>query len=294
MPAVTSALTTLLQGGTVVLYPPLFDADEYVSAVRDNAITMAFLVPTVLRWLIALPNDGTLLLPTLKILLAAAAPLTPEERQQIVARVSPNLYDMYGSAGGGVITTLLPADMAHHAHTVGKAPGDVELQIVGDDGQLLDADTTGRVRLRGAGVAKAWFSTGDTPTESERVIDGWLYTGDLGSMDAAGYLTLKGRADDVIMRGGVNVYPDIVETALRRCPGVADVAVVGRPVAGADPEIIAFVLPGDPPATESALLAHARNVLPAWMQPAEFCLVDELPRTTSGKVRRRDLLQTRP
>lgn len=284
-------LTTLLQGGTVVFYPPLFGPEEYVDAVRDNAITMAFLVPTALRWLIALPNDGTPLLPTLEVLLAAAAPLTADERRQIVARVTPNLYDMFGSAGGGVISTLRPAEIVEHAGTVGRAHGDVELEVVDDAGQPLPAGATGRVRLRGAGVARAWFETDGAPASSENVSDGWLFTGDLGSLDAEGYLTLKGRADDVIVRGGVNVYPDVVETALRRCAGVVDAGVVGRPVADGDPEIVAFVLPdAAQPATESALHAHCRSVLPAWMQPAEIRLVDELPRTTSGKIRRRDLL----
>lgn len=284
-------LTTLLQGGTVVLYPPLFGAEEYVEAVRDNGISMAFLVPTALRWLIALPNDGTPLLPSLEVLLSAAAPLTAEERRQIVARVSPNLYDMFGSAGGGVIATLCPAEIASHADTVGKAWGDVELEVVDDDGKPQGSGATGRVRLRGAGVATAWFETDDAVTGSETVSDGWLYTGDLGSLDAAGYLTLKGRADDVIVRGGVNVYPDVVETALRRCAGVIDAGVVGRAMADGDPEIIAFVLPAaDQPASESALHAHCRSVLPSWMQPAEIHLVNHLPRTTSGKIRRRDLL----
>ena len=284
-------LTTLLQGGTVVLYPPLFGPEEYVDAVRDHDITMAFLVPTALRWLIALPNDGRPLLPSLEVLLAAAAPLTADERRQIVARVTPNLYDMFGSAGGGVITTLCPPDIAHHADTVGRAWGDVELQVVDDAGEPLATGATGRVRLRGAGVATAWFNTADAATSSESVDHGWLHTGDLGSLDAAGYLTLKGRADDVIVRGGVNVYPDVVESALRRCAGVADVGVVGRATGNGDPEIVAFVLPdGEQPASEAALHAHCRSVLPAWMQPTEIRFVDDLPRTTSGKIRRRDLL----
>lgn len=287
-------ITTLLQGGTVLLYPPLFSAEEYVDAVREYEATMAFLVPTVLRWLIALPVGNPPLLPSLKLLIATAAPLTADERRLIVQRVTPNFYDMYGSAGGGQIAILRPADVAHHANTVGRAVGDVELEVVNDAERPVPAGSVGLVRLRGAGVSTGWFETPDSaggPTAvAERVAGGWLYTGDLGSLDTDDYLTLRGRADDVILRGGANVYPDVVEAALRRCPGVGDAAVVGRPVPGADPEIVAFVVAANSRLTEQALLTHCRSTLPSWMHPAEIRLVDDLPRTTSGKVRRRDLL----
>jgi len=286
-------LMTLLQGGTVILYPPLFDAGEYVDAVREHEITMAFLVPTVLRWLLAVPVAQPPLLPTLKLLIAAASPLTADERRQIVARLTPNLYDMYGSAGGGNMTILRPAEIGTHAATVGRAVGDVQLQVVDDAGQPLPAGTVGLVRLRGAGVSTAWFDTAEgTGSGSERVTDGWLYPGDLGALDADGYLTLQGRADDVIFRGGANIYPDVVEAALRRCPGVGDAAITGRPVPGADPEVVGFVeaVTGGPLLTEQLLLTHCRAVLPAWMLPAEIRIVDALPRTTSGKVKRRELL----
>lgn len=117
---------------------------------------------------------------------------------------------------------------------------------------------------------------------------GWLYTGDLGSLDEEGYLTLRGRSDDLIVRGGVNIYPEVVEQALCRCPAVADAAVVGRPVSGAETEIWAFLLPNPtahPPLTEALLFAHCRSVLPAWMHPTRVRLVESLPRTTSGKVK---------
>ncbi|MEO7387746.1 MAG: class I adenylate-forming enzyme family protein [Gammaproteobacteria bacterium] len=289
-------LTTLLQGGAVILYPPLFGTEEYVEAVRENAATMAFLVPTALRWLIALPPANAPLLPSLKLLIATASPLTAEERQQIAQRVTPNFYDLYGSAGGGNITVLRPAEIVTHADTVGRAVGDVQLQVVDDADDELPPGTVGRVRLRGAGVVTAWFDPSDSEEGAaitEGLADGWLYTGDVGTLDADGFLTLQGRVDDMIIRGGANVYPEVVEAALRRCPGVGDAAVVGRPLAGGDPVIVALVVAveSDTTLTVQALHAHCRSVLPAWMQPAEILLVDDLPRTTSGKVKRRELLR---
>lgn len=287
-------LMTLVQGGTVVLYPPLFDAAEYVEAVAEHRATMAFLVPTALRWLLALPADGGLLLPSLKVLIAGAAPLTADERREITRRLTPNLYDMFGSAGGGNLTILKPADIAAHADTVGRAVGDVELQVVDGAGEPVPAGATGLVRVRGGGVATGTFDTADgstSATGSERVTDGWLYTGDLGTLDAAGYLTLAGRADDVIIRGGSNLYPDVVEAALRRCEGVADAAVTARPVPGADPEVIAFVIAEEGvPLAAATVLTHCRSSLAAWMQPTEVRFVADFPRTTSGKVKRRELL----
>lgn len=282
-------LTTLLQGGTVFLYPPMFGTEEYVAQVAAVGATMAFLVPTVLRWLLAQPETGQLLLPSLRVLIASAAPLTAEEKRAIARRVSPNLCEIYASAAGGQISALLPADIAERAGSVGRPVGDVEVHVVDDQSQRLPADEVGRVRVRGPGVAQSWFETGNGTARAERITDGWNFTGDLGSFDRDGYLWLHGRADDVILRGGANIYPEVVEAALRRHPAVADAAVVGRPVAGDDPQVLAFVKLRAP-AELPELLAHCRGVLPAWMLPAGIRIVEALPRTTSGKVRRRDLL----
>jgi acyl-CoA synthetase (AMP-forming)/AMP-acid ligase II len=282
-------LTTLLQGGMVFLYPPIFGAEEYVAQVAAVDATMAFLVPTVLRWLLAQPHTGRPLLPSLRVLIASAAPLTADEKRAIAQRISPNLIEVYGSAAGGQIAVLLPDDMAERAGSVGRPLGDLEVEVVDGQSQRLPAGEVGHVRVRGPGVAQCWFETGNGTAHAERMVDGWNFTGDLASFDRDGYLWLHGRADDVILRGGANIYPDVVEAALRRHPAVADAAVVGRPVAGDDPQVLAFVILRVPVAVPE-LLAHCRGVLPAWMLPAEVRVVEALPRTTSGKVRRRDLL----
>lgn len=119
--------------------------------------------------------------------------------------------------------------------------------------------------------------------------EGWLSTGDMGAVDADGLLTVHGRADDVVVTGGEKVWPDLVEAVLRRLPGVADVAVIGRP----DPEwgqaVVAVVemTPGAPPPTLTAARAAVKEVLPPWCAPRSLELVSSLPRTPSGKVRRR-------
>ncbi|HLJ20046.1 MAG TPA: fatty acid--CoA ligase family protein, partial [Stellaceae bacterium] len=117
---------------------------------------------------------------------------------------------------------------------------------------------------------------------------GWYYTGDIAALDAAGFLHLKGRVSDMILRGGSNVYPDEVEAVLAEHPAVADVAVVGRPSPQLGEEVVAVVVTRGAVATDE-LIAHCRRRLSAYKLPAEIMFVSELPRTSFGKPDRKRL-----
>ena len=152
---------------------------------------------------------------------------------------------------------------------------------------LLPAGETGRVQIRGAGVIRAYDSGGRSGAIDA---DGWLDTGDLGYLDADGYLFLAGRSDDVINRGGEKIYPREIEEVLLAQPGVRSAAVVGVPddVLGERP--VGYIVassetaPGD---LEAALRAACATLLPRPKQPSEFRLVDELPLGATGKISRR-------
>ena len=283
----------LTSGGTVTLYPSLFGAEELVDVMNHAEINFAFLVPTALRWLLELPHHDGLLLPKLDVLATGTAFLYPEEKQNIVRRISPNLYQGYSTSGTGNISVLRPHDLAEHGTSVGvpnplttvEIVGDTE--IVGETGKVLPTGEIGRLRCRGPGIATRYYNQ-ECHMDAEGVRDGWFYTGEFAALDRSGYLHLHGRVSNMIVRGGANVYPEEVERVLLAHPAVAEVAVVGRPSRNLGEEVIAAVVPRQPVSARD-LLTFCRSELSAYKIPAAIAFVDALPKTTSGKVRRADI-----
>jgi len=279
-------LTHLIRGHTVVFHPPLFTADEYVEVANRVGATVGFVVPAVLRWLLELEAREPLL-PRMAALLCAGAPTHPEEKLAAAARLTPNFFELYGTVATGPISVLAPGDIALHAESAGRPAKSWSLEVVDEADGALEAGAIGRLRLRGPALASGLHG-GAAGAGSESFRDGWYYTGDLVSLDAGGFLYIKGRVSDMILRGGSNVYPDEVEAVLAQHPAVASAGVVGRPSPALGEEIAAFVVRRGPVEAD-ALIAHCRARLAAYKTPAEILFVEDLPRTTFGKVDRKAL-----
>jgi acyl-CoA synthetase (AMP-forming)/AMP-acid ligase II len=279
-------LTHIIKGHTVVFHPPLFTADEYVEVVNRSRATVGFVVPTVIRWLIDLPRSGRPLLPYIEVLMCGGAPLTAEEKRATLERVTPNFYEFYGTVATGPISFLRPQEIAEHAGSAGRPAPLWDLAIVDEDDRPVETGATGRVRVRGPALASGLV--GASAGDGEGFQNGWYYTGDLAALDEAGFLNLKGRASDVILRGGSNVYPDEVEAILIGHEGVVEAAVVGRPSHGLGEEVVAFVVARgvvDP----EGLISYCRSRLTGFKVPSEIVLVADLPKTSFGKVDRKRL-----
>jgi len=219
--------------------------------------------------------------------MCAGAPTHPEEKRAGARRITPNLFEIYGTVATGPISVLTPADMARHAESAGRPAKSFALEVVDEADHSLPPGTAGRLRVQGPALASGLHSS-TTAASSESFRDGWYYTGDLVSLDAEGFLYFRGRVSDIIVRGGANVYPDEVEAVLAQHAAVAAVGVVGRASPKLGEEIVAFVVRRgavDP----SALIAHCRAKLAGYKTPAEILFVDDLPRTTFGKVDRKEL-----
>ena len=275
----------LMLGNTVILYPPLFSPTEYVTALRESQATFTFAVPAVLRWLLELPRTGQPLLPELKILLTGTAPLSGAEKRAVLTHVSPNLWECFSSSAAGQICILRPEDIPDHADSVGKANPRVTAEIVDENFEPLPAGQVGRLRCRAEGTCSRYW--GET-SGSEHISDGWCYTGDLAERDTAGYYYLRGRADHVIIRGGINIYPETVETALLAHPAVREAAVFGvdDPVLG---QRVAAAVVCASAAKSNELLAWCRSRLAPHMQPEQIYIEVALPKTSAGKIRRREI-----
>ncbi|MGH7124799.1 MAG: class I adenylate-forming enzyme family protein [Stellaceae bacterium] len=279
-------LTHLVRGHTVVLHPPLFAADEYVEIANRSQATVGFVVPTTLRALLDLPAPAGPLLPGLGALICAGAPTHPEEKRAALERLTPHFHEIFGTVGTGPITVLKPRDIAEHAETAGRPHEIWRAEIVDEADRVLPAGAAGRLRVSGPGAASRLES--GSVAAGEAVRDGWYYTGDIAALDAEGFLRLKGRAGDMILRGGSNVYPDEVEAVLVEHAAVAEAAVFGRPSPQLGEEVVAVVVARGP-ITVDELIAHCRRRLSAYKVPAAIVFAAELPRTTFGKPDRKRL-----
>jgi len=285
------SMSTLFAGGTVVLCPPPYEPADLAAEVERCGATVLFLVPTLLRRL--LQSDAATLAPLrrLKTLISSGSALTAAERVQIRENLCPNFIEYYSSTEGGGISVLSGADQSLFGDSVGRPVFGVEVQIVDNAHRPVPAGEVGRIRYRGPAVADGFHRDPEASLEAFR--DGWFYPGDLGLFNDQGFLFLKGRAKDMIIRGGINIYPQDIEATLGGHPAVAEVAVVGWPSREFDEEVAAFVVlrPNESPGD---LRAWCRERLAPYKVPRQVFVVDELPRNSLGKVLKPQLVQRLP
>lgn len=280
------ALSHLFIGATIVLLQLPYTPEELIASVAEHRISTMFIVPTMLRRLLALPAAERPLLDGPRYVISGGSALHASEREAALARVSPNLVNYYSSSEGGAVSLLLPAHGGETVDSVGRPVFMTEVEIVDPDDRRLPAGEIGLVRYRGPGVPSELYKD---PEESRAMFrEGWFYPGDMGRVDASGFLYLTGRAKDMIIRGGVNIYPQDVEKTILRMDGVEDVAVVGWPSAAFGEEIAAFVV-AKPGVDAAAIIAHCRAALASYKAPRDVFFVDALPKNSSGKILKKEL-----
>jgi len=225
----------------------------------------------------------------LRLILLGGAAATPELMARVVMARLP-IATTYGlTEATSQVATALPDVTPHKPASVGKGLVFTELRIVDAQGNPLPngADYIGEVIVRGPTLMQGYL---DEPTATANALkDGWLYTGDLGFLDAEGDLHLVQRRSDLIVSGGENVYPAEIEAVLRRHAAVRDVAVVGVPSAEWGQQVGAVIVPNtpiQPSAQPSELDTFCRQSLAGYKVPRRFIFVDALPLTSSGKVDR--------
>ncbi|MGG5822848.1 class I adenylate-forming enzyme family protein [Falsiroseomonas sp. HW251] len=277
-------MAMLFAGATVSILSPRTRMPDLAAHVREVGGTVLFMVPTMIRRLLD-ENMPGLALPTLRVLISSGSALHPEERAAIRSRLTPNLFEIYSSTEGGGVSVLTPADCDLHPDSVGRPVFRVEVEIVGEDHRPLPPDSVGRLRYRSPASARSYWNADG----ADAFRDGWFYPGDLARLDAEGFLYLHGRAKDMIIRGGVNIYPQDVERIIAEIPGVRDVAVAGAPSRELGEEIAAFVV-ADAALSAEIVVAHCRGRLAPYKVPSIIRFLPELPRNAGGKVVKKDLV----
>jgi acyl-CoA synthetase (AMP-forming)/AMP-acid ligase II len=280
------ALAMLWAGGTIDIFPPPYDPASLVAHVAKVDATALFLVPTLLRRLLTI-DSGAILFPTLRTLISSGSALYAHEQEEVRAKISPRLFQYYASTEAGGVSILTPDDFAGRAESVGRPCFRVEVEVVDDHDRPVARGTEGRLRYRSPASPDSYYlgESGDA------FRSGYFYPGDLALIDADGYVFLRGRAKDIIIRGGVNIHPGDIEQVLQQAPGVVEAAVVAMPSADHGEEVAAFVVTSQPVA-QADLVALCRANLAPYKIPKKILFVDSLPRNGVGKVLKKQLQAT--
>ena len=270
-----------------------FDPSEFLDLCDRHPAWAAFLAPTMVQRLRAQAERAQARPSNLHTIVYGGGPMYVEELKKALAVFGPVFVQIYGQGEAPMtITSLRRADHASNDDailgSVGWSRTGVDVAIVDERGSPLPTGRIGEVVCRGDVVMSGYWN--DPRASAEALRDGWLYTGDVGSLDRRGYLTLRDRSKDVVISGGSNIYPREVEEALLTHPGVAEVCVVGQ----RDPEwgevVVAFVVAyADARPSEASLDAHCLQRIARFKRPKRYVFVDSLPRNSYGKILKREL-----
>lgn len=279
------------------------DPAEIATVLQQWSGVSFFAAPTMVKRLVDDPAIRTGHLAGLKTIVYGGAPMYLADLTEALSVFGPRLAQIYGQGETPMtITALSKADhvdggdrddprWVERMQSVGAARTDVEVRVVDEHGAELPVGEVGEIVVRGDVVMVGYWDDADATADAIR--DGWLHTGDMGSFDSDGYLTLRDRSKDLIISGGMNIYPREVEEALLGHDGVAAVSVVGRPDAEWGEAVVAFVVAADAehaPTVED-LDQRCLDRIARYKRPKEYRFVDNLPTNNYGKVLKRDLRQ---
>ncbi|MGP4050682.1 class I adenylate-forming enzyme family protein [Streptomyces sp. 2A115] len=279
---VVSVLLPLLVGASVAI-AGRFDPRTFFDLVEQERPSFFSAVPTIYSMLAALPADVRPDTSSLRFGVCGAAPASAELLTRFEARYGFPLVEGYGLSEGTCGSTINPVAGPRRAGTVGLPFPRQEIRIVDAHGSEVAPGMDGEVAVRGPNVMRGYLGR---PDETARVIvDGWLHTGDVGHLDAEGYLTLVGRSKDMIIRGGENIYPKEIEDVLAGDPSVLEAAVIGVPDEKWGEVVVAYVQPRPESTVDpSALKALCARSLTGYKRPTAFFVVEAIPKNAVGKI----------
>jgi len=269
-----------------------FDPEEVLRAIERERISSITVVPTMMARILALGPEVVRKYDTssLRWIMSGAAPLPTELARRIEDAFGPILYNFYGATETGLVTIALPGEHTARPGTIGRLVNGNTVRLLDGDGRDVPDGQVGELYVRNPMMMDGYHGNKKATDDATR--DGFISVGDLAYRDADGYLYLADRKTDMVISGGVNIYPWEIEQRLHEHPAVHEAAVVGVP----DPEwgesLAAFVvLRAGQTATGDELGAFVKESLADYKRPRNFVFVEALPRTPTGKVLKRELKQ---
>jgi len=286
-PAFVAIMMSL--GATVVLQNH-FEAEAALDIIQKERVTCSLMVPTMLIRLSNLPKATLAKYDTasLRWVMSAAAPLTTEAARRFMAQFGPILWNFYGATETGLVTLAGPHDHVSRPGTIGKKLRGNEIRLLDDHGKDVPVGEVGELYARNPTLISGYHGNEDATRSSQR--DGFFSVGDCGRIDAEGYYYLESRKSDMVISGGVNIYPREIEDHLSTHPAILEAAVIGVP----DPEwgetLRAFVvLRNGQQLSETEVINFCREHLADYKRPRKVTFLAEMPRNPTGKILKREL-----
>ena len=286
-PAFVSIMLSL--GATIVLMNH-FEPEGALDIIQREKITSTLMVPTMIIRITHLPEETIAKYDTssLRWVMSAAAPLSTDAARRFMERFGPVLWNFYGATETGLVTLAGPRDHVNRPGTIGKALRGNEIRLLDDAGHPVPPGQIGELYARNSTLISGYHKNDEATASSQR--EGFFSVGDMGRQDADGYYYLESRKHDMVISGGVNIYPREIEDHLNTHPAILEAAVVGVP----DPEwgetLRAFiVMRRGEQITELEVIEYCRASLADFKRPRKVTFLDELPRNPTGKILKREL-----
>lgn len=287
----------LLVGGANVILGK-YDPETTMKAIQNHKVTTLFAVPTQIQDMLFHEKRNDYDLSSLRMITTGGAAIAPAVMERVVNELCSGIFNGYGMTEASLTLVLHPNDAIARLGSVGKASLISECRIITNDpsrevkpDEVVKTGDVGQLIVRGPQAMQGYWRN---PTETAKKLkNGWIYTGDLFSTDDDGYHYFHGRADDMIISGGENIYPREVEDVLYRVPGVQEASVIGVPDDKWGQIVTAYIVRSDAKLSPEEIDKSLRNSadLASFKRPKRYEFIDALPTNPSGKVLKRDLLQ---
>ena len=289
--ALTPTLCSLYRGLTLVVMRA-FDPNDAWKQIADEKITTTLMVPAMLQFMLAVHDADRHETSTLRWVMSGAAPV-PLELIKTYESMGIEIHQVYGlTESCGPACLITGDDALARAGSTGRAFFHTDVRVVREDGSDCDPGEHGEVLVFGPHIMTGYWNRPEATADT--IIDGWLHTGDVATMDADGFVTIVDRTKDMLISGGENVYPAEIENVLLGHPAIADAAVIGVPSAKWGESPLAVVVRSDDDVTAEEVMAHTRGKLAPFKTVKKVEFVTEIPRNPSGKILKRELRERFP
>lgn len=284
----TASVLMPVQLGASVFAIPRFNAVAVIRAVAERKATLLIAIPSMYAAMLRTKSATREMFESVTQAVSGGEPLPPSVRDGFADRFGVSLWEGYGLTETAPVLCV-GTHAAHRDGTVGKPIPHVELRITDDEGRPCEAGTEGAIHARGPGIMKGYYRQ---PEATGEVLDrdGWFATGDIGAIDGDGFLSITGRAKEMLIIGGENVFPREIESVLEQHHGVLQAAVIGIPDELRGEAPVAFVLPVEgAEISEPELRSFAKKSLAGFKVPKRISVRSDLPVTATGKILKRSL-----
>lgn len=279
-----------LHGNTQIVYNS-FQPEEFIDDIEKDQISVIFLVPTMVNLMIQHPEFDPEKLQSIKSINMAGSPIAASKLKEAIELLGTIFVQTFGQVEAPMcITTMLRDEQMDRLESCGRVSPFVDMKIVDENLNEVKEGEVGEIVCKGSLVMQGYWNNEEETGET--LVDGWLRTGDLGWVDEAGYLHIVDRIKEVIISGGMNIYPREIEEVLNKHSGVKEVAVIGVPDEKWGEKVVAYVVPSaNGNVTVEQLNDLSDEYLASFKRPKEVIITDSLPKSSYGKILKRELIK---